>query len=622
MTKKIILSSLFFSLTSIAGVAAAQSSGDNDCSQTDWGPALQLDSNDLRDGCALDYDSDFHINVVRDPREVTVNHPREDPRTFTKMYIYESDWDGGWGWTDSPAPGDKNNPYCIFAESMSVLERAGANTPSSDRFVLTEALAYVKEHTSHWQPKCKKPNDEDFTTNANSGSPDWLGGIGGSHTRLYQNFFDMDAANRAATLLHEAWHRGTNQRHGGGKVDGLSTDTHYESIYGESQSLFDGGVSPDSLHVAWIQDYISIPNDARDCKKACPSGRATINSFTRKEALNRGNRILQTRFSRPTSKRLNQFTADTVLAAKGSTSLASPWIQYGVTDDDNAPQDEREAVLGALETEPCGLMGINGAFREQGDYVKIVEEEHTSGGVKGTVKVLKSHSEHTRDSRATGGLAACFPTVRYTFGPKWFGIEGENKSLTEVLQSDGGSRQNAGDRTCFITGIEGRLEGNYDSMGVRIGDDDWWEVFIRSNSRDSTNFQRVQIACVNAEFVYQLDNGTRKKIDDEGNEINVSNRRSESVGFDLSLHSSSGFTHQCVLSQVTGRMFNTSDQIWIREQDFTPPFPTFRTLKCDERYSTWGNNCTTWDLFVDGDGSIFDRNQAPVAACFRYEIDQ
>lgn len=619
MTKKFLLAASLLAIMTGAEFASAQSTGNNDCSGTDWGRALQLDSNDLRDGCALDYDPDFHIDVVRDPREVTVNHPRQEPRTVTQMYLYESDWDGGWGWTDSPTPGDTDNPYCMLAESISVLERAGVNTPDPDLFVLTEALDYVKEYTSHWQPKCKKPEDDDFGTNASSGSPDWVGGIGGAHTRLFQNFFEMDAANRAATILHEAWHRGTNRRHGGGKVDGLSTDTHYQSIYGESDSLFDGGVSTYSVHVAWIEDYITIPYDTQDCSTSCPTSRATINSYTRREAIERGNRILQSRFKRPTAKRLNQFTVDLVLAAAGSTSLAEPWIQYGVMDDDDAPERDRESVLGALETEACGLMGINGSFREKGDYVKIVEEEHTSGSVTGDVKILKAHSEQKKDSRATGGIAACFPTVHYTFGPQWFGIEDDDKSLTEVLETASGNRQNAGDRTCFITGIEGRLEGEYDSMGVRIGDNDWWEVFIRSNSSDNKNYQRVQVACVNAPFIYQIDQGRRDKvIDDMGSTISVSNSRSESVLFSNLLYSASGFSRQCVLSQVTGRMFNIKDQIWVREQDYTEPYS--RNYTCEETYAGYPDECTTWNLFIDGDGHIFDRNQTAAAACFRYEV--
>jgi len=584
-----------------AALGGAQNTGDTSCVGVDWseGDAVQLDSMGLRDGCAQDYDPNFHIEVMRAPTQHTARDDHDQPYTFTTAFLYESDWNDGWGWTNAPTNADTDTPYCILAEAVSVMERAGAraDTIGPNRFVLKEALAYVKKHTPRWEPRCKKPNDEDFEKAANSGSPDWLLGIGGSYVRLFQNFFKKTAGERAAVLLHEAWHRGTNRGHTGGKVNGKGTDQRYNSIYAESDSLSDGGVSTYSVDVAWLEDYIKLSNDAQ----TNPTARASINEKSRNGAFERGNRILQTRFKTPTSKRLSMFTIDSVLNALGSTSLADPGIQAGVIDDRDAPESENTAVLGALPGEPCGLMGIHGAFREKGDYVKVVEEQATSGSTTGAIKKLVSHSDHRRESRATGGLAACFPAVDVSFDPAWFMIMDNDKSFTARLLSNAGDSMHKDDHTCFITGIEGRLEGEYDAMGVRLDNEDLWEVFLKSNSTDNNNYQKVEVSCVAAKFTYQIDQGAD---------------RSQSVLFDKSDYSASGFSHQCALSQVTGRMFNINDLIWIREQDYSEV--NERNLACEGPYSSHSNTCTTWNVFIDGNGHIYDRNQTAAASCFEY----
>ena len=94
----------------------------------------------------------------------------------------------------------------------------------------------------------------------------------------------------------------------------------------------------------------------------------------------------------------------------------------------------------------------------------------------------------------------------------------------------------------------------FDRMGVRVGEDDWWEVFIRTNSNDNKNFQRVQVACVDDPFEYQINQGSRQEVDDDGDIRNVSNKRSPSVLWDpesdagsgnlrSGLYSTSGFSH-------------------------------------------------------------------------------
>lgn len=579
------------------------------------GPLLST----MRDGCW----DDFHLNVMRAPLMVTIPIFRGEDVTYEKAsLVKEENWGPAWGFTDTPQ-GVRDNvmPYCILAEGVSVLERAGAEA-TSDRFVLKEAWAYVQRHVETLVPHC----DEEDSPSARAGSTDPIATAfapKSAHTKLFSKFFGRHAAMRASLLLHEAWHRGASVSHPG---DGKS-DKEYHNIYAHEDTLFDytrdrlEGRDPIyigaySMSVAWLEDYIHLPNSPK-------GGRVAITDASRTAALASANNYLRSRFVTPTPKRINMFDEAMVINAPTTTAFAKADTEYGVYHYRGVPESDSKQLMGASAEEACGLTGLAGSFRGEDDYVRIVWEEVTVGGVTAPVRYLKARSDQNRERRQSGGNARCFPGKRLIFEGEYL-VDGNTHNLRQPITIPGtlsheARNLDALNDTCFLTGVEGRLEGERDAMGVRVNADNEWEVYITTNTEiDSRNYFKLGVACIQTPPAYFLDNeATYTGPDENGNPSFVHpNRKSPSVLFSTVSYPDSGFSHACALSEVTGRMYNVDDRVLIHENDVKNQKD--RNDVCQGIFLGQGPFCTNWNFRVGGDGHLLDRDLNPRAVCFEY----
>lgn len=561
--------------------AAAQSA----CSMTLSNVKAPLDPDpgtplSIRDGCR----DDFHIEFVRRTSFQTVNPPRREPIEVDDSLLRESDWSGGWGWSDAPSSAESDLPYCILAESFSVLERAGAEA-ESDRFVLKEAYDYVVNHVEHMVPVC----DTDETLNAHSGTPGVFGDVFNTEdTKIYQNYFDNMASERASTLIHEAWHRGSSRVHGGGKDDdGNKRDNRYHNIYDYNDHLEGEGVSVYSVQVAWLEDYVQLA-------PSTDGGRNAIDRANRDAAMSLGNEILRMRFRIPTVHRISYFEPSELRSAADTTSLADPTIEYSAYEHDESSSSSENKLLAAIPAEDsCALTGLQGAFREAGDGIFIRTETRGIGNGE-RVEFWSLEADNVSGNKPenrTEGQARCFPDHPLIL-EQFYGIEDDESSLTRSLVSGAGP-MNGDDHVCFLMGVEGRLEGDRDGMKVRLNSDNMWEIHMFSNTRDSKNDYTMKVGCIRAKRTEFID------LDEV----------SERVRF-----SGGTYSHACALSSVTGRMWREKDAVYLTEHD---PINLDRDLECRPPITTTANECTDWHLEASGDASVLEhQNPEHRAVCF------
>ncbi len=312
---------------------------------------------------------------------------------------------------------------------------------------------------------------------------------------------------------------------------------------------------------------------------------------------------------------LQIFDAD----AMGTTALAQPFTIIGRQDRDGASADESEGVLLAFPSETCGLLAIQGAFRDRGDFARIVKREVSSGTKSMEVKYLKTQTVHKQDSRIVGGHAACFPGVQAVFEGHFIVAEDRFPDGADVSDDFGGFASSGDildpsgaplypqDTACFLTGVEGRLQGEAEEMGVRTtqSDDGRWRWYINGNTKDRNNYLRIEVACIDRPRSETL-------IGDGSSSESVwVDARGDGPADDMPSHS-------CALASVTGRMFNQHDFVLIKERDFFDPTPE-RDFPCAAPFAGFGNECTSWDLHVEGDDHLFfSFNQRVKATCFEY----
>lgn len=562
----------------------------------------------IRDGC---YDR-FHLDQLNVSKGVTYAYLEESDvldEVELSPLVREDDW-SNWGWTDYPdaSATDSSHAYCALAESFSILESAGTNAEAG-QWVLTEALQYVKDEVEFFVPRC----EYDSGRSANAGkSGFWESLFGYTGTRLFEEWFEKRAGNRAGIFLHEAWHRGTGRSHRKTGPGNISQDDKYRNIYFESDSLDEGGVSTYSVHVAWLEDYIGLPNDHHG------TGRATINNTLRNSARTRANQILRRRFREPTPKRLAQFTAKDIITAPSTTALADPWDEFGAYDYDGVNEETRSVVLGALPDEVCALTQIAGSFRGKDDFIRIETVTVTEGAHTGSVQKLTAKSDQNRERRQSGGVARCFPEVKETYRETFY-LEDDFKDARYPLFDSRDRPVVASHETCFLTDVEGRLEGERDYMGVRVNDDGQWEVVMSTNTRDGKNYYRMGVVCINRPLAYTLDDKLKIEFDANGDPTYAKPRaRSPSVLSDRREYPlSAGLSHSCAISRVSGRMYNIGDQVQIEERDLAGN-DNGRRFPCEGAFASFGDLCTNWMLRVEGDSSLLERNVTPEATCFEY----
>lgn len=561
----------------------------------------------IRDGCR----DDFHLSIRT--RTETVNTAHGDTwevelETISKekWEQRESDWSTGVFWSDSPSYLDSYGLYCIYAEAMSLHERA-SHLAAPGRFVLGGAFAYIRKELVEVVPVC----DLEETRSAFSGAPGYLEEIFGS-TKLFQGWFDDYAAARAASLIHEAWHIGKVRWHNGSKLldpeTGKKTftrDRRYRSAYHDGgHSLATTSVGVYSIEVDWIDDYIDLPNP-----ELTETGRIAIDSSNRDKVLMRGNRILRDRFEEQTLHRLNSFDPAHLENAADTLDLVDPTVEHSVYAFDGAPSAERRKFLPAVAgSEVCALVGLQGAFRERGDSVRLDTQSYVLPD--GTsVDFWTFEAENVSGDRieaGTQGLARCFPAKRpvsvysESSNSGRYTIHGEDQYLRETLELDG-HFFGAADGSCFLTGVEGRFEGTRDAMGVRLNGDDYWEVFIETNTNPSNNFFALEVMCIDAQMSDFIASG-----------IGFVSSSSHGVHYDGA--EPWKYSHACALSQVSGRLWAVSDLVEVNEFGFIGQ--PVRDLPCGDPVAGYGNTCTNWSIIVTGDNHVGNRDPAHGAVCF------
>ncbi len=567
----------------------------------------------MRDGCR----DGFHLGLRDSVERVT-----RDGQPYTTGRVSQSSWED-WGWTETPSihgsttwPGnDGNSPYCIMVEAFSCLERAAAEgaVVQPSRFAQIEAFEYALDHIPRILPVC----DYDADETANSGLAGVFGEmLGRNEITLYNNFFGKRASERAGTLLHEAWHRGAIRMHDGGlSPTGGKRDKRYHHIYDFSTRLEQEGVSVYSIHADWFEDYVHLPLSEGE-------GRIAIDTKNRDAALAKGNEILRIRFEIPTSKRLDAFDPSMELPPVPWLGVAVSTYAGSVSDYRLGPSEDNRALLpGTPDTDFCALTSLKGSFRGENDriWIDTVDAAWNEGAVVLPTYRLVAQGNSENPKEKVEGSARCFPAPAESWSAE-FEISGDNKHLTALLQNSSGELLLGSEYACFLMGVEGRLEGDRDNFGVRVNQLHFWEAFISTNANDNNNFMKIKVGCVPAQVTDHLVLGG-DIVDAVSHKIDFFPLLEEHPYYDLRYGQHDGepgwYSHACVLSKVTGRMYGERDTVTIREHDFED---LEREQTCAAPAERQGDLCTDWHLVATGDGAVANhRNPEHEAVCFDYE---
>ncbi len=561
-----------------------------------------------------------------DPVGETRDFCTNENNSFVKMArldfgIKDKHWGGDW----NNAADGANTPLCLLLEGISILERSSQFAPS-DRWLLAGGYDYTVLQISKLKPRCSYDDKTELNTNnpfctsqynytstfdsyddwaeeclvekehpyARSGVTDGFEGqiylatglpfayAFSNSTKIYQAMLEKDAASRASILLHEAAHR--NGRTHNILAGGGEKDQRYQSAYvNDTPSVW-------SRQVDWLMDYIWLDENDPDI---AASSRPVIDTNTRTSAAEYANQILDEFFLNEPGFRVKVHDVDDLVEASiNGTSLVIQAAVFENSDYQNAAT--RTIFTPALAGEACGLTRVSGDLQHAEHMIWISEKEYpltSAGGATITVQGLVVDNDTSIQSDKTIGHAQCFPGKQVDV--HFLELSESDPNQSKVISPEEG-------RVCFLMGIKGKTEGEYERAQVKVVEGEW-VASLRANNPGSEKSMEAKFGCIDASVrsVHLQDGNGFAHSEGFTPLYNYSDpdANPESVAF--------AYPFSCVLTEVHGRFRNENDVAVSISPCLGDPFG--HDLSC-RRYS----------LYVDEKKTLEGREVGGTMTCFDY----
>lgn len=462
-------------------------------------------------------------------------------------HMKERHWDQGWGYAGenywSPWSG-----VCVLAERLWFLDAL------DDMPFFSGDLGYfVRGYSDGPKPDCDAPpsNREDEPVHLPTVESGWqvLPGVEANderRPRLSTPFFDTSVVEGSSLLVHVAGHGEKNpHRHvetsgrlvdeGGYPGEGAYTK-QVDFLLRIIDAFGDSFAYPaeERTHDGTTSDYGSN-GGVEDGGEAID----LVTEYRARQAIALANDIFQNRFEERPLVRAEPHDIEALALSAGPIGLADPWEELEASDG--------RAVFQASVSDACGFTLLQGKMTEEGAFARFepYEFEYRDTGNSASRNSLYTEpgadlSNEDNELRVAG---RCFPGHQIVFEDT-FVRDADGSDINRRIVGSDGEYLSTDEMTCFLTGIEGKLQGDHDRIGVYASDGVWWYRLANNDINASRRRMEAKITCIDAPLFETV--------------------RQNHNGVEYSTEFFSELEMSCALSDVNGRF--RRDNNWVRVQ--------------------------------------------------------